>query len=1050
MRIIKWISENILFLCTLLLLVVIPLYPKIPLFDVVHTWVYIRVEDFLVALVLLLWVILLLLKRVTLKTPLTLPILLFWIIGGIATLHGVLLIFPTISDVFPNVALLSFLRRIEYLSLFFVAFAGIRDKKFIYYVIATLVVVLLIVVGYGVGQKFLGFPAYLTMNEEFAKGTPIQLSQLSRVPSTFAGHYDLAAYLVLIIPLLVSLIFGFKNILIKTILLITAVLGFGLLFMTVSRVSFFVLSLSLVFLLILQKKRLLIASVFIVFLLFLSLAPSLLSRFGNTVTEVDVLVDAKTGEAIGHVKESSSQIYEKKTIKKTFYDNRNAVYGFNTDHEDKLASPSAIIPFSQLEPRIFVLAEPNTSTGENLPQGTGYINLHLSPIKNKPIQFFYQIPPKEGEAPSEDVYSFYGNFLVKRAKAYDLSFTTRFQGEWPKTIAAFKRNIFLGSGYGSVSLAVDNNYLRILGESGLLGFISFGSIFLIACIYIKKILPKVDSPVARSFILGFFAGTFGLMLNAVLIDVFEASKIAFSYWLLMGVTLGLLHLYKSEEIDLLGEFKKVLISSYAVVIYLFILTVVLFYSASSYYFVGDDFTWFRWIADGKNGVISYFADANGFFYRPGAKLYFSTMYSIFWLNQNMYHFVSIGLHFLVTMLIFIITKKILKDPLLSAVGAVLFLILSGFHEAVFWISATGFLFSSLFTFLSLLFFIYWKEKQSKIFLVGSLISIIFSLLFHELGVVVPLLVILYDIVFRENRRFGYLPRRIYLVLLSPLLPYLALRFLAHSHWFSGDYSYNLLKLPFNFVGNIIGYLLLGFLGPSSMVLSQALRNFSRENIVFAMLMSIALILLGFVVYRVLRKLELEDKKLVIFGTLFFIISLLPFLGLGNIASRYGYLSSFGLVLLLVFSLKKLYMYLFNNGKQIALACIIIVCIIFSIIHLFQLQKIHTDWFVAGEKSKKTLISLNEIYAQDLIQDNMRFYFVNVPIRNGEAWVFPVGLEDIVWFVFQEKNISIHKVASVEEALHMSDGLSTERILEFQDNGSIKRIYKRKLTDIQTQ
>ena len=40
------------------------------------------------------------------------------------------------------------------------------------------------------------------MNEEFAKGIPIKLSQLSRVPSTFAGHYDLAAYLVLMIPIL--------------------------------------------------------------------------------------------------------------------------------------------------------------------------------------------------------------------------------------------------------------------------------------------------------------------------------------------------------------------------------------------------------------------------------------------------------------------------------------------------------------------------------------------------------------------------------------------------------------------------------------------------------------------------------------------------------------------------------------------------------------------------------------------------------------------------------------------------------------------------------
>ena len=236
MQLLKWIWHNALFLVTLFLLAFIPLYPKIPLIDIENTWVYIRLEDIIVVFVFLIWGTFFLFKKVTLKTPLTFPIMLFWIIGGLSTFHGVLLIFPTIANVFPNVAFFSFLRRIEYLSLFFIAFAAMKDKRHIYYVIATLVVVLLLVVGYGIGQKVFGFPAYLTMNEEFAKGIPIQLSQLSRVPSTFAGHYDLAAYLVLIIPILISLMFGFKNFILKIFLLITASLGFALLFMTVTRV----------------------------------------------------------------------------------------------------------------------------------------------------------------------------------------------------------------------------------------------------------------------------------------------------------------------------------------------------------------------------------------------------------------------------------------------------------------------------------------------------------------------------------------------------------------------------------------------------------------------------------------------------------------------------------------------------------------------------------------------------------------------------------------------------------------------------------------------
>ena len=208
---VNWIKNNIFFAITLFLLAFIPLYPKIPIVNINHTWVYIRVEDFTIALVMLLWVTLLLLKKITLKTPLTLPIIIFWIIGGISTLHGVLLVFPTLADVFSNVAFLSYLRRIEYLSLFFIAFLSIKDKKFITHLAVFLPIVLIAITVYGIGQRYLGFPAFLTMNEEFAKGIPIQLSRFSRVPSTFGGHYDLAAYLVLVIPLISSLIFGFKN-----------------------------------------------------------------------------------------------------------------------------------------------------------------------------------------------------------------------------------------------------------------------------------------------------------------------------------------------------------------------------------------------------------------------------------------------------------------------------------------------------------------------------------------------------------------------------------------------------------------------------------------------------------------------------------------------------------------------------------------------------------------------------------------------------------------------------------------------------------------------
>ena len=48
------------------------------------------------------------------------------------------------------------------------------------------------------------------------------------------------------------------------------------------------------------------------------------------------------------------------------------------------------------------------------------------------------------------------------------------------------------------------------------------------------------------------------------------------------------------------------------------------------------------------------------------------------------------LHFGVTLLVFLLAKKILKNLLLSAMVVTIFLLQSGHMEPVFWISATGF------------------------------------------------------------------------------------------------------------------------------------------------------------------------------------------------------------------------------------------------------------------------------------------------------------------------------------------------------------------------
>lgn len=999
-KILRWIGENVLFVCTLLLLILIPLYPKLPLLDIENTWVYVRVEDFVVVFVLLLWVGLLYLKKVSLKTPLTVPIMVFWIVGAVATLHGVFLLFSTFDAVHANVAFLSYLRRIEYMSLFFVAYAGIKDKRSMYYVIFVLTVVLLLIVGYGFGQRFLGFPAFLTMNEEFAKGIPIQLGAFSRISSTFAGHYDLAAYLVLIIPILTSLVFGFKNIFIKLVLLATSLLGFVLLFMTISRVSFVVLLVALGIVFMFQKKRLVIISAGVLMVMLLVFSQPLLARFGSTVSEVEVLVHAKTGVAIGPVKQ----------VQKTYFEDILITIKEHNQSQQS-SSISAIFPYSHVPETAALVVEPNRAAGEDLSQGTSYINLSLSPVTKKVKLYFFE---KTNTASKEaDVY--FGEFVIKKAKAYDLSATTRFQGEWPRTLEAFRKNIFLGSGYGAVSLAVDNNYLRILGETGLFGLLSFLSIFIFAGIYIKKTLPKVDSPIIRTFVLGFVAGSVGLALNAVLIDVFEASKIAFTYWLLMGITLGMLHVYTKEEIDLFAEFKKVLTSTYAIGIYLLVIIIGLFSSLYTNYFVSMDYTWLRLASDCSGGRCEAI-------YRPATLLYFQLMHSVFWLNQTAYHIVSLSVYFAVAVVLFLLLKHIFKNIVLPTLSTAFFLLLAGHAEVVLWISSIDILFATFFALLSVLFFVYWEEQKKRVFFFLSLVFAIIAPFFHESALVTPFLVVLYGMVFKsssKNHLFFYS---------TPLFIYVLSRFIATGQVFSG--TYNFLMVPIN----IIGYILLGVLG---------LGGFSITSMLFIPFTLIVLFgIVGFY-YMVMRYLPMHERRIVIFGFTFFLLAALPFLGKQTLHFQYGYLPNVGLVILLSLFVKQIYEYLKQTQDTfIAAAGISIFILIFSMLQVFQIQTLERNWREVSKKSEQFLISFGDHYSDEWKEGQWNFYFVAVPDAPGEPWVEPSSLVDAIWFVTQNPKTQILIEEKLSRALDSADTHANTRVFEFQGDGSVKSVIRK--------
>ena len=263
-----------------ILLIFIPLYPKFPLFSVTGTYVAIRLDDIIIALCVLIYFIYQIKQRFPVFKEKITPLFIAYFIAITLSFINAVLIFQT--DPF-NILLLNLLRRFEYISLFFIVLSTIKsfsDLKFVY---ISALLTSIAVAAYGYGQKYLLFPVISTMNEEFSKGLLLQMDIWTRISSTFAGHYDLAAYLSVILIIFGAVTLLQKNLLLRLTNIIIWLILFNLLTLTASRVSIFAYFGGFIFVLLIIKKYLWIIPVTLLFLFSLTNSKDLNQRLLATI-----------------------------------------------------------------------------------------------------------------------------------------------------------------------------------------------------------------------------------------------------------------------------------------------------------------------------------------------------------------------------------------------------------------------------------------------------------------------------------------------------------------------------------------------------------------------------------------------------------------------------------------------------------------------------------------------------------------------------------------------------------------------------------------------
>ncbi|OGH82003.1 MAG: hypothetical protein A3F93_04240 [Candidatus Magasanikbacteria bacterium RIFCSPLOWO2_12_FULL_34_7] len=164
-----------------------------------------------------------------------------------------------------------------------IAVTAIKNLHQVKISLITLAVVVFLVNIYALGQQYLGWPVISTGNSEFSKGLILYLTPGARVNSTFAGHYDLAIFLSLVLVAAVPLFFVVNKYW-KVLLVFLSILSFYILVLTAARQAFVATLMGAIVGLWLIKKRIIILLMLIIASLTLIYPSQLRDRFISTIT----------------------------------------------------------------------------------------------------------------------------------------------------------------------------------------------------------------------------------------------------------------------------------------------------------------------------------------------------------------------------------------------------------------------------------------------------------------------------------------------------------------------------------------------------------------------------------------------------------------------------------------------------------------------------------------------------------------------------------------------------------------------------------------------
>ncbi|GAB4027495.1 MAG: hypothetical protein Fur0011_5720 [Candidatus Microgenomates bacterium] len=556
-KILAYLDNNLLTILTAFLIAFIPLYPKIPMAELIQGYIVrMRLEDLLVMATSLVYLLQLIRRRVHFpKNLLTVSILAYL---GFALLSVLSSLFITESTPMEKAhvlkLILHYFRRIEYFALFFITYSAVRSKKDLTLFLKVALITTIGIVLYGIGQKYFYFPAFSTMNREFSKGVRLYLQPNTRLFSTFGGHYDLAGYLTIALSFILPAAYLEKKKLFKFGLYTLSVIAYWCLVLTTSRTSFI---------------GYLVATTIICYLLVayrgwwwsirhyvLTMVMSLIIMFSfSTLLErfTQVIPDQKTRDTILTFQKIINKPFVREPEGKDTVAELPSLLAFLFKNEPLKTIELTDTEKSQLD---IVASDSDMppSPAKPTPKPT------ISPRPNLPTDVSEESESIREQSAEVEGRQYTGPQYSANALKYGLSMGIRLDVLWPNAIRGFMTNPLLGTGYATLvksnvgeftyAESTDNDYLRMLGETGLLGTLAFLTTICLVIRYSYLIL-KTSKTQVDLLALGAIGATVALLVTATYIDIFESSKVAYTYWILVGMVA-----YRYDNLLIVKDRKK--------------------------------------------------------------------------------------------------------------------------------------------------------------------------------------------------------------------------------------------------------------------------------------------------------------------------------------------------------------------------------------------------------------------------------------------------------------------------------------------------------------